>query len=313
MNWLPQTPVDRVPILIAVLIGWLLGWLLTRGPARRREDEHLSRISELESRWKKTDRELTDANSRIAQLQSNMADEEKRRHDLSLEKAALQENLDKLEAEKQELSSTVEARVADLQTLQSDLDDAGSRLVSVQTDAERMNATLQQDLSASRADLAEQTELSNSLHQSVVQLEADKEGLLTRLSDADAAISALEARIEAATSAGEEQTQLLANKEIALNEAYIAAARLQDRLSDRENRLALAQGELDDMRHNFVDLEHTQSDLENKLHNARGDVAGELAMLTSTMVKMKDDALKSANARIASLNREVEDLRAKVG
>ena len=59
----------------------------------------------------------------------------------------------------------------------------------------------------------------------------------------------------------------------------------------------------------LADTDNARDDLESKLHNARGDVAGELAMLTSTMVRMKEDALKQANARIDALTRELETLR----
>ena len=52
-----------------------------------------------------------------------------------------------------------------------------------------------------------------------------------------------------------------------------------------------------------------KDDLESKLQHARGDVAGELAALTSTMIKMKEDALNEANIRIAALTSELDELR----
>lgn len=316
MNWLPQTPVDWVPLIIALLIGWLIGWLLTRGPARRREEEYLGRISELDARWKKTDRELTDANQRVNRLQTSLADAESAGESLVQERNALQEQLAALDGEKSALASTVETRTAELNALQSDFEDAASRLAATQTEAESSNAALAQDVEALKADLSEQTERTvslqgeiASLQDEIASLQGEREALQRQLADAEQRHATLGAELAAAVAAGDEARNIVDTKETALNEAYMAAARLQDRLDDRERRLARAVGELDDMRVKFVDLEQSQSTLEARLHSARGDVAGELAMLTSTMVKMKDDALKSANARIAALSKEVEELR----
>ena len=52
-----------------------------------------------------------------------------------------------------------------------------------------------------------------------------------------------------------------------------------------------------------------RDELEDKLQHARGDVAGELAVLTSTMIKMKEDALNKANVQIATLSSELDTLR----
>jgi hypothetical protein len=53
-------------------------------------------------------------------------------------------------------------------------------------------------------------------------------------------------------------------------------------------------------------------ELEGRLVRAREDVASELAVLASTMIKMKDDALARSDARVASLAAEVDALRAQV-
>jgi hypothetical protein len=63
------------------------------------------------------------------------------------------------------------------------------------------------------------------------------------------------------------------------------------------------------MKRDVTALSSVNQDLEYKLHNARGEVAGEMAVLTSTMARMKDDQLAKANARIAALTSEVEALK----
>jgi hypothetical protein len=56
-------------------------------------------------------------------------------------------------------------------------------------------------------------------------------------------------------------------------------------------------------------LTNLKSDLESKLSRARADVAAELALLTSTMIKMKEQALGEANAKITTLTGELNALK----
>ena len=107
-----------------------------------------------------------------------------------------------------------------------------------------------------------------------------------------------------------EALESLANKEVALNEAYLRAVRLQRELMEHQSLLADTQTELAEARRNVTALSGINSDLDNKLQNARGDVAGELALLTSTMLRMKEEALNQANHRIAALTAELEAMRA---
>jgi polyhydroxyalkanoate synthesis regulator phasin len=58
-------------------------------------------------------------------------------------------------------------------------------------------------------------------------------------------------------------------------------------------------------------LSATKADLEDRLQKARGEVASEMAALTSTMIKMKDEELLAANSRIAELTRQLHELQAK--
>lgn len=71
-NWLPQTPEEWIPLIVALLLGWLLGWLFTRGPARRREEEYAVRVGQLESQARKTNNELDDTRNRLTTVQNNL-------------------------------------------------------------------------------------------------------------------------------------------------------------------------------------------------------------------------------------------------
>jgi chromosome segregation ATPase len=102
----------------------------------------------------------------------------------------------------------------------------------------------------------------------------------------------------------------MANKEVALNEAYLRAVKLQRELMDHQSLLAATQSELAELRRDVASLGSLNSSLEGKLQNARGEVAGELALLTSTMLRMKEESLNQANHRIAALTAELDAMRA---
>jgi len=70
-----------------------------------------------------------------------------------------------------------------------------------------------------------------------------------------------------------------------------------------------SQIELENLRHEVVALTAANQALEKKLHDARGEVAGELAVLTSSMLRVKDDALTQANATIAALTSQLNELK----
>ncbi len=82
---------------------------------------------------------------------------------------------------------------------------------------------------------------------------------------------------------------------------------------DHQSLLAATQSELAELRRDVVSLSSMNSGLENKLQNAHGEVAGELALMTTTMLRMKEDSLTQANHRIAALTAELEAMRAGKG
>ena len=103
----------------------------------------------------------------------------------------------------------------------------------------------------------------------------------------------------------------MGTKEAALSEAYQRITNLQRVLEEREMALTAATTELDGLRDDVRRLGLLKTELEDRLQRARGDVAGEMAVLTSTMVKMKDDALTAANARIVDLTNQLAALKSQ--
>jgi chromosome segregation ATPase len=185
-------------------------------------------------------------------------------------------------------------------------------------------AALQADLDATRSQKdaldASILERSGEIEQQQAlneQLRGDYAGLFAQFERAQQERDAYKATLEATTiDLGAARNDLassadaLANKEVALNEAYLRAVKLQRELMEHQSLLADTQSELAELRRDVVSLSTLNSDLDGKLQNARGEVAGELALLTSTMLRMKEESLNQANHRIAALTAELEAMRA---
>lgn len=77
-------------------------------------------------------------------------------------------------------------------------------------------------------------------------------------------------------------------------------------LTMREQELAARTLELDQTRFDLGIANSMKADLETKLQRVRADVASELAMLSSSALKLKDDAINEANARINALAHELD-------
>ncbi|HNS01698.1 MAG TPA: hypothetical protein PKM78_04880, partial [Anaerolineae bacterium] len=185
-------------------------------------------------------------------------------------------------------------------------------------------AALQADLDATRSQKdaldASFLERSGELDQQLSltdQLRSDYASLFAQFEQAQQERDAYRATLETTTqelSATRNDlassADALANKEVALNEAYLRAVKLQRELMEHQSLLAATQTDLADLRRDVASLSSLNSDLEGKLQNARGEVAGELALLTSTMLRMKEESLNQANHRIAALTAELEAMRA---
>lgn len=169
-------------------------------------------------------------------------------------------------------------------------------------DARSQQDKLQAAYTASEQSLAE-------VRQQVTDLEAE-------LQDKSTALEELEGELEAAKKAAEEIEELRAtvdDKETALNEVYLRIAEMQRQLEDRKFKLSETEHELEESRANVTILVGQKADLEDKLEQVRGDVAGELALMTSTMIRMKDEELREARVRLAAVSRERDALRVALG
>lgn len=272
-----------VPLLLAVMVGLILGWLLIGLPARRRNAELEERIAEHQSKNRRTERELMDAHREIENLSREMNRVVAERDELRKRLSSVQEELG--------------ASVARVESPQADLQ---SRNIAV-ADLKMQLAMLQDQIDRTQNSTVNESEELRSRYEAAVR---ENKQLREALDATQSRLSTLEA--EAGVAAENERA-----REAALSEAYQRALNLQNLLEESERARAALQAELDSAKATVTALSAAKADLEDRLQKARGDVASEMAALTSTMLKMKDEELLAANSRIAELTRQLHELQAK--
>lgn len=259
------------PLLIGGILGLIIGWLVTYFPMRGRSQRAEASIASLNTKVAAAEKATKEAEAKAQDLESDLSVQKSRYNTAQSQIASLQGDLEAVTGQKDAIDASLLERSRELELVKAD----NAKMLEGQAALQASYDTLAAEDAATRVTL---------------------DGVV-----ADLAI-AREQEAEALES--------LANKEVALNEAYLRAVRLQRELMEHQSLLADTQTELAEARRNVTALSGINSDLDNKLQNARGDVAGELALLTSTMLRMKEEALNQANHRIAALTAELEAMRA---
>lgn len=284
MEWLSMAWISAnwMPLVVALVLGFILGWLLTGLAPRRKNTAYEAQIADLESRSRKSERELTDVRKERDGLKSSVAAGENSLKDVRGKLGATQTDLQKLGEEKSTFEAEVQARNIEVADLKMQL------------------ALLQDQLEKTKGGAAAEAE----------SLRTTLQGHVDELDTLAAERNSLSAEVAAVKSSAEQAMQSLSAKDAALNESYQRVVNLQRVLEDRDAALAAAQSELSTLRTDVASLNNIKAELEDRLQKARGDVAGEMAVLTSTMIKMKEDQLTMANVRIAELMNELNATKA---
>lgn len=262
------------PLLIGAVIGLILGWLLFYLPQRNRGREFEARISDLNSKLASSDKAAKEARQQAEDLQADLTAQQMRYGTVQNQLAAVQADLEATRSQKDALDASILERSNELEQLQA------------------LNEQLRNDYAG--------------LYAQFDAVQQERDVLKANLEAASGDIGAAKQELAAAAEA-------LANKEVALNEAYLRAVKLQRELMEHQSMLAATQTELAELRRDVTSLSAVNAGLESKLQNARGEVAGELALMTSTMLRMKEEALSQANHRIAALTAELEAMKAGKG
>jgi chromosome segregation ATPase len=279
MAWISA---NWMPLVVALVLGFILGWLLTGLSPRRKNTAYEAQISDLEASRRKSERELTDVRKERDGLKSSVAASENSLNDVRSKLKTAEADLQKMGEEKSGFEADVQSRNIEVADLKMQL------------------ALLQDQFDKSKNGAAAEAESLRAL----VQGHGDELGSLTSERDA------LSAEVAAVKSSAEQALQSLSSKDAALNESYQRVVNLQRVLEDRDAALAAAQSELSTLRTDVASLNNIKAELEDRLQKARGDVAGEMAVLTSTMIKMKEDQLTMANVRITELMNELNATKA---
>ena len=282
MEWLSVEWITAnwVPVVVMLILGFILGWLFTGISPRRKNAEMEARLAEMESKSRKTDRDLVDARKQVDSLKTNLSNAESTLAGVREQLGSAQSDLAKAAEEKSLL-----------------LADAEMRASETQTQVAQMEEQLAQATGAANTELDGLRTALESANAKLVETAAARDTAMAEL-------VALKAK------AGD-AIQSMGAKEAALNESYQRITNLQRVLEEREASLNAATTELDGLRSDVQRLGMLKNELEDRLQRARGDVAGEMAILTSTMVKMKDDALVAANARIVDLTNQLAALKSQ--
>jgi chromosome segregation ATPase len=291
MDWLSLAWITTywLPLLIALLLGFLLGWLLTGLPVRRKNSAYEAQIADLESRARKSERELADARKQADQFKGSLATSESALNETRGKLTSIEANLQRVGDERSAFEADVVARNMEVADLKMQL------------------ALLQDQFDKTRSNIAADAEALRS------GLEVRMSEVSTLSSELDTAVAErdqLRAELETMRGASAQVAQSLASKDAALNESYQRVVNIQRVLEDRDATLAAAQAELTALRTDVTALNAMKAELEDRLQKVRGDVAGEMAVLTSTMVKLKEEQLAAANARIAELVHELNAQKA---
>ena len=281
--------------IIAGIIGILIGWFFTRRGWRSRAEEAESRAADLAATQKREEREMGESSEQVEQLQASLK--------------AAQDELEKMRAKASELETEVESahsEQSEADSVQSEADSNAEARASESSDLQMQISLLQEEFDAATQNAASELEQARmeaeTLAATKVALEAELSALREEVENEQGEMHALRAQAE-------ESGQAAKNKEIALSEAYDHAVVVQRQLEQREEEFGVAQSELESLRTEIAALTKTKVELEQRVQRSRSDVAGDLAVLTSTMLKLKDEALEESNARIAELTKEVETLR----
>ena len=257
--------------LAIAVIGLVLGWLITYSVMNGRSKKYEASIADLNTKMQKSEKALADTRLAADNMKADMSASELRLNTAQGQIASLQGDFDALKSQKDAVDASLMDRAQELDDLKATYDQ-----LQAESDALKVQFDqLQEENAAVKANLESSSlDLAN-------------------------------AKKELAASA-----ESLANKEVALNEAYLRAVRLQRELMDHQSMLAATQTELGSLRRDVVSMTSMNQELEGRLQNSRGEVAGELALLTSTMLRMKEDQLNQANHRIDALSAELDAMKA---
>ena len=281
--------------LVFAAIGFFLAWLILARPARKRADLAEYNASDLQGKVRDADRAANEAQERERRLQSNLevakASQAEASNQLTSAQASFTEVSDKLAATEANLVET-SAKLAAAEQL---AEERGNELAELKLQVTSLRVSVQEAQRSFTNVLEPLQTKTAALTTENQNLKANLEGISGDLAAAKVEIGVL--------------NETLGKKDTALVEAYARAVKLQRDLADQQGQFSSAQSELVALKRNVAALTAANRDLENRMQDARGEVANELAVLTSTMLRAKDEQLARANATVEGLYAQLNELK----
>lgn len=307
------------PLLVALVLGYILGWLFTGIPNKRHANEAEDRAAGADTRLRKAERELADVRRESEQHKTRAA--------------AVQVELDGANTRIRDLESAAAAQ-AEAALDETDFPDGRGALPNELSDIDEMDDGIDEAMRLEADELAVAAALQED-----GPIDDEEEWEIHEFGDEDEVYSAgfdsddeTQTMLIPAVDAEEEEWQpgrasadlskafssvaespdysgITTSKDIALTEAYARVTTLQAELDRNDAVLRARQADADALRAELAAANAARHELETRLIRAREDVASELAVLASTMIKMKDDAIARADARVAALTAELNSLR----
>lgn len=304
------------PVVVTLVIGFILGWLITGLSPRRKLSQVTSQAQDLDVRLNQANKTLAASQAHEQQLQSILESTRVDLADATTRVAALQQENAAATAQVAALQQEASEAHQHEQELQASLDAAQVNLDQGNAQAAAQAIALQQVLAARDGELIDlkmqHSTLRTTAQQSydafstqVQTLQAELERVCEENENLKVNVEGTAGDLAKARAELETATQTVANKDIALTEAYARAVRLERESSDRQGQLLSLQAEVASLKRNLATMAATTQDLNGRLENARGEVASELAVLTSTMLRVKEEQLAQANGTIAALQAQM--------
>ena len=205
--------------------------------------------------------------------------------------------------------SQVQSLQAGLRTAESNHVNAQDQLKAAADEKRALGAKLDEhigQLDATRASLAE----LNTQHADLNAQHASLSAQHASLSAQHASLNAQHADLQASH---DRANATLADLHTELEGKTAELETQRGNLDAAHQALAAREHELEKTKFDLDVANSMNTDFQSRLQRVRADIAAELALLTTTAIKLKDDALSVSNSRVDALTHEMQVLKSRTG